>query len=131
MDFAGKYRMDMDKKSTLILGASNNPARYSNMAINRLRALGHPVKAIGRRPGVVADVTLETEQSKLSDIDTVSVYLNPANQKEYYTYLLHLHPRRIIFNPGAENSEFEELARKHGIETLQACTLVMLSTGQY
>jgi predicted CoA-binding protein len=118
-------------KTTLVLGASNNPARYSNMAINRLRRNNHPVVAIGKRPGMVADTSLETETRKIEDLDTVTLYLNPANQKQYYKYILDLKPKRIIFNPGTENEELEDLARKNGIQPIEACTLVMLSTGQY
>ncbi|MBS1566489.1 MAG: CoA-binding protein [Bacteroidetes bacterium] len=118
-------------KKTVVLGASDNPARYSYLAVNRLRSKGHPVVAIGRKPGKVADVELQTDKKPESAVDTVTLYLNPAHQKEYYDYILSLQPRRIIFNPGAENEELENLAQKNNIETLEACTLVMLSTGQY
>ncbi|HSU28861.1 MAG TPA: CoA-binding protein [Chitinophagaceae bacterium] len=119
------------KKKTLVLGASDNPSRYSWLAIHRLRSHDHPVEAVGRKHVVVADVTVETEKKHWEGIDTVTLYLNPAHQKDYYQYILSLHPRRIIFNPGAENDELAELARKNNIEPVEACTLVMLSTGQY
>lgn len=118
-------------KTTLVLGASGNPSRYSNIAINRLRRHAHPVVAIGKRNGTVADVPVETQTKPIEDLDTITLYLNPTNQKPYYDYIVSLKPKRIIFNPGTENEELEELAHKNGIETLQACTLVMLSTGQY
>lgn len=118
-------------KTTLVLGASDNPARYSNMAINRLRKNNHPVVAIGRRPGMVADIPLETETRKIENLDTVTLYLNPTNQKQYYQYILDLKPKRIIFNPGAENAELQELVKEKGIQPVEACTLVLLSTGQY
>ena len=121
----------MEKKKTLVLGASANPARYSNLAINRLKGHQHPVVAIGKRAGNVAGVPIETEIKAFEDIDTITLYLNPANQKEYYDYIISLHPKRIIFNPGTENDELIELARQHHIKPLEACTLVMLSTGQY
>jgi len=121
----------MAAKKTLVLGASDNPSRYSYLAVQRLRALGYPVVAVGRRPGKVGDVNIQTEAAKESDIDTVTLYLNPAHQKEYYPYILSLHPKRIIFNPGAENEELAELASTAGISTKEACTLVMLSTNQY
>ncbi len=121
----------MDGKKTLVLGASDNPARYSNLAINRLRAKQHPVAGIGARKATVGDVNIETERPELKDVDTVSIYLNPLHQKEYYDYILSLHPKRIIFNPGAENRELYDLATKQGIEAQEACTLVLLSTGQY
>jgi predicted CoA-binding protein len=118
-------------KHTLVLGASDNPARYSYLAITRLRHAGHPVKAIGRKHTLVADVPVETDKKNWMDIHTVTLYLSREHQKEYYDYILSLDPDRIIFNPGAENGELEKLARDKGISTLNACTLVMLSTGQY
>jgi predicted CoA-binding protein len=123
--------MAEEKKKTLVLGASDNPARYSYLAINRLRGKGHPVVAIGRKPLKVADVEVEVEKKAFADVDTVSVYLSPTNQKQYYDYILSLHPRRIIFNPGAENPELAALALSGGILPQEACTLVLLSTGQY
>lgn len=121
----------MDKKKTLVLGASENPVRYSNLAIKRLINNQHPVVAIGRRKGLVAAVPIITEKVPMNDIDTVTLYLNPTHQKEYYDYLISLHPKRIIFNPGTENDELEELAAANNIESIEACTLVLLSTGQY
>ncbi|PWT95554.1 MAG: CoA-binding protein [Bacteroidetes bacterium] len=118
-------------KKTLVLGASDNPQRYSYLAINRLRANQHPVEGIGSKKSKVADITVETEQKEIPGVDTVTMYLNPTNQKQYYNYILSLHPKRIIFNPGSENEELKTLADKNGIETVEACTLVMLSTGQY
>lgn len=67
----------------------------------------------------------------MDDIDTVTLYLNPANQVPYYDYIISLKPKRIIFNPGTENDELESLANKNGIQTMEACTLVLLSTSQY
>jgi predicted CoA-binding protein len=121
----------MEKKKTLVLGASENPARYSNLAIKRLIHYGHPVEAIGRRRGMVTGIPIETEQKPFSHIDTVTIYLNPAHQKEYYDYIISLHPQRIIFNPGAENEELAELAIENKIKPIEACTLVLLNTGQY
>jgi len=121
----------MEKKKTLVLGASENPARYSNMAINRLISHQHSVVAIGNKTGVVAGVAIVTEKIMSDDIDTVTLYLSPQNQQEYYDYIISLHPNRIIFNPGTENEELFELALKHNIKPMEACTLVLLSTGQY
>jgi predicted CoA-binding protein len=120
-----------EKKKTLVLGASNNPSRYSYLAIHRLKGLGHPVVAIGRKHTLVADIPVETEKKKFEHIHTITLYLNPAHQKEYYNYILSLNPKRIIFNPGAENNELSEIAKKKGIHVQDACTLVLLSTGQY
>lgn len=121
----------MEKKKTLVLGASENPARYSYLAINGLKNNQHPVVAIGKKAGTVAGIQIETEQKPWHDIDTITLYLNPQNQIKYYEYIISLHPKRIIFNPGTENDELAELARNNDIKTLEACTLVMLSTGQY
>jgi uncharacterized protein len=121
----------MEKKKTLVLGASQNPARYSYLAINRLTHRQHPVVAIGKRKGMVAGIPIEIEKIKAEDIDTVTLYLNPANQKQYYDYIISLRPNRIIFNPGTENDELAELALKNNIKPVEGCTLVMLGTGQY
>ena len=121
----------MESKKTLVLGASENPQRYSNLAIHRLRGKNHPVVAIGNKAGQVEDVTIMKEHPQMNDIDTVTLYLNPTNQKPYYDYILSLKPKRIVFNPGTENPELEDMAEKQGIKTIEACTLVMLSTGQY
>lgn len=114
-----------------MLGASENPQRYSNMAVKKLTAYDHTVVAIGKREGYINGISIAKEQIPLEDVDTVTLYLNPYNQRPYYEYILSLKPRRIIFNPGTENEELEKLAEKKGIKTLEACTLVMLSTGQY
>jgi predicted CoA-binding protein len=118
-------------KKTLVLGASDNPERYSYLAVNRLRANGHPVEGIGRKKTRVSDVEVDTEKKPFPDIDTVTLYLNPVRQKEYYDYILSLHPKRLIFNPGAENPELYEIAKAASIQPLEACTLVLLSTGQF
>ena len=115
----------------MVLGASDNPARYSYLAINKLTAFGHPVVAIGRKKTKVNKIEVITGRPEVEEIDTITLYLNPTNQIPYYDYILSLKPRRIIFNPGTENPELEALANEKGIDTLEACTLVMLSTGQY
>ena len=120
-----------EPKKTLVLGASQNPARYSYLAVHRLRAHEHPVVAIGKREGKVADVDIIKEHPPMNDIDTITVYMNQNNQKQYYDYILSLRPKRIIFNPGAENDELAEMVSQQGIQPMEACTLVLLSTGQY
>ena len=121
----------MATKKTLVLGASENPARYSNLAIKRLTANNHPVVALGKKKGNINGLEIETEKKTFDNIDTVTLYLNPLHQQEYYDYIFSLHPKRIIFNPGTENEELMELAQQKGITTQEACTLVLLSTGQY
>ena len=120
-----------ESKKTLVLGASDNPSRYSYLAVNRLRSHGHPVVAIGKKNVMVADVPIEKEKKDWKDVDTVTLYLNPIHQQQYYDYILSLKPKRIIFNPGAENDELADLALKNGIKPIEACTLVLLSTNQY
>lgn len=121
----------MNNKKTLVIGASENPERYSNKAINSLRSHGYEVVAIGRRKGMVADITYDKEKVFFENIDTVTLYINPLRQVEYYDYIIALHPKRIIFNPGTENSELATLAADKGIQPVTACTLVLLSTGQF
>lgn len=118
-------------KKTLVLGASDNPSRYSYMAVRKLRAYDHPVVAVGRKGGSVSGVDIQTASPEEEGVDTVTLYLNPKNQEPYYEYILSLRPKRIIFNPGTENPELQRRAKEAGIEPLEACTLVMLSTGQY
>ncbi|MAP54742.1 CoA-binding protein [Altibacter sp.] len=118
-------------KHTLVLGASLNPSRYSNLAIHRLVSHGHTVKAVGLKEGEVAGVSITTQKEAFEGIDTVTLYLNPKRQEEYYNYILSLAPKRVIFNPGTENQEFYTLLRRNGIEVEVACTLVLLGTNQY
>jgi len=118
-------------KKTLILGASSNPTRYSNMAARKLLQYGHPIVCIGKKAESTPEFEIKSEKNPVADLDTITLYLNANNQKEYYDYILKLQPKRIIFNPGAENSELAELANKSGIETVEACTLVMLSVGNF
>ncbi len=121
----------MATKKTLVLGASVNPARYSNLAVKKLTAYNYPVAALGKKTGSIGNTIIETEKKAFDNIDTVTLYLNPMHQKEYYDYIFSLHPKRIIFNPGAENDELAALAKEKGIIAQEACTLVLLSTNQY
>lgn len=118
-------------KKTVVLGASENPSRYSYLAVRKLVNHNHPVVAIGRRKGKVGDIAIETDHLPVSDVHTVTLYLNPQNQQEYYDYILSLQPSRIIFNPGTENDELIQTAKDNGIEPVMGCTLVMLSIGNY
>ena len=119
-----------ENKTTLVIGASENPARYSNRAIHSLRKHGHHVVALAKRMGQVSDIAIQTEFPE-DHIHTVSLYLGAQRQPEYYSKVLGLAPKRVIFNPGTENPEFEVLLEENGIEAVQACTLVMLSIGNY
>lgn len=121
----------MISKKTIVIGASTNPERYSNKAVNKLALYGHEVIPFGVEEGKIADISIQTKLPIVQDIDTVTLYLNPKRQEAYYDYILSLKPKRIIFNPGTENKTLEHLAKKQGIETIEACTLVMLSVGNY
>jgi predicted CoA-binding protein len=118
-------------KKTVVLGASDNPSRYSYLALHKLSAHNHPVIAVGRKEGKVGEVAIHKGRVEEAGVDTVTLYLNPKNQVEYYDYILNLHPKRIIFNPGTENDELIKKAKENNIEPFIGCTLVMLSMGQY
>ncbi len=118
-------------KKTLILGASTDETRYSNIAAHRLVANGHEIVLVGNKKGSVLGMPIHNDTPDFAYIDTVTLYLNPQRQKEYYDYILGLQPKRIIFNPGTENEELLTLANLKGIETEYACTLVLLSMGEY
>jgi predicted CoA-binding protein len=118
-------------KVTLVVGASTKINRYSNIAIKKLRAKAIPTVALGLKKDKVLDVVIDNEKLSYKDIDTVTLYLNPKRQEDYYNYIISLKPRRVIFNPGTENLTFVKLLEEHNIESEIACTLVLLSTNQY
>ena len=119
------------QKKTLVLGASLKEARYSFKAINKLKENNIPVVALGLRKGKVAAIVVDTEMVPYKNIDTVTLYLNPKRQEAYYSYIINLQPKRVIFNPGTENSYFVKLLQENNIESEVACTLVLLSINQY
>jgi len=118
-------------KKTLVLGASPNPERFSYKAVLRLMAYNHEVVALGTRKGEINGIIIHTQPEPFPNIHTVTLYLNPIRQKDYYDYILSLKPTRIIFNPGTYNPELIKIAKEHHIETIEMCTLVMLSTNSY
>jgi predicted CoA-binding protein len=118
-------------KPTLVIGATNRPEKYAYKAIQSLRFHDHPVVAFGRMKSQVGDVTIENTWDTSWKVDTVTLYLNPDNQQEYCEKIIALQPKRVIFNPGTENPGFEKLLKEAGIESEIACTLVLLSIGQY
>jgi len=118
-------------KKTLVLGATPNPERYAYLAVQRLQAKGHEVVPLGIRDGQIEGIPILKGEPLVPDIDTISLYVGPARQKAYYDYLLALKPKRIIFNPGTENPEFENMAQAQQIEVVEGCTLVMLSIGAF
>jgi predicted CoA-binding protein len=116
---------------TLVLGASPNPDRYSFLATNLLHEKKHEVYPFGIKKGMIGDISITNEWPEIGSIDTVTLYVGPAGQVEYYDAIMKLAPRRIIFNPGTENPDLQAIASQNGIETMNACTLVLLKTGQY
>jgi predicted CoA-binding protein len=121
----------MKNKKTLVLGASTKPERYAYKAIEMLVEKGHSVIAIGQNAGEVAGIKIKTKNIPLASINTVTLYLNPARQRDYYNYILENNPKRVIFNPGTENPEFYQLLESNKIKVEVACTLVLLTTNQY
>ncbi len=119
------------EKKTLVLGASLKPNRYSNYAVQRLVANAVETVAFGLRTGQISGVDIETTLVPYKDVHTVTLYLNPKRQIAYYDYIVSLHPKRVIFNPGTENPEFYAILKANGIAYEVACTLVLLSTNQY
>ncbi len=118
-------------KKTIVFGASTNPNRYSYLAVVSLSEKGNEVVPIGKKRGQINGIKIINDYPDISDVDTITIYMRDTIQQPFHSYILALKPKRIIFNPGAENQELEALAQQHNIETLNACTLVMLSTGQY
>lgn len=118
-------------KRTLIIGASPDPMRYANKAAHLLKAKGHDIINIGIKKGAVAGVDIEESGPIYPDVHTITLYIGPRLQPGYYDYILKTQPKRVVFNPGTENDELELLLKEQGIEALEACTLVLLSTGQY
>ena len=119
------------EKKTLVIGASTNSNRYSNIAIHKLLGNGFEVRAIGKKRGEVAGVKIDDLKVMFEEIHTITLYLNAKNQDEYYNYMLKLRPERVIFNPGTENEELEILLEENNIYFEKSCTLVLLSIGEY
>lgn len=118
-------------KKTVILGATDNPNRFAFKAAHSLVRHGHPIALVGIKKGSVAGQPILNGKPEISEVDTVTLYVGPQNQPEWYEYIINLKPRRIIFNPGTENDELEEKARANGIQAIEGCTLIMLNAGMY
>jgi predicted CoA-binding protein len=126
-----KYLKMMKNKKTLVLGATTKPDRYAFRAINMLVEKGHTVLAIGQNAGEVAGVKIYTKAIPVKNVDTVTLYLNPTRQRDYYNYIIEAQPKRVVFNPGTENPELYQLLELNNIKAEVACTLVLLATNQY
>lgn len=116
---------------TVVIGASEKPERYAQLATMSLKKHDHEVIPVGLKEGTFNGIPIVTKDKKIENVDTVTLYVGPAHQPSWYDYILSLKPKRVIFNPGTENPELEKLLTKNGIEFTQACTLVLLSTSQY
>jgi predicted CoA-binding protein len=121
----------IENKKTVVIGASPNPERYGFIATERLVKNGVETVPVGIKKGNIAGLEILNTKPQIKNVHTVTLYLNPKNQEDWYSYILSLNPKRIIFNPGTENPPFAEMANNSGIETTEACTLVLLSTGQF
>lgn len=120
-------------KRTVIIGATPNPSRYAFLAATMLQEEGIEFIPVGIKSGSVLGVPIAPiyEKPPIEQVDTITLYIGPQHQPEHEQYILSLKPKRVIFNPGTENPEFEQKLKGAGIETLEACTLVLLRTGQY
>jgi uncharacterized protein len=123
--------MDKTGKKTLVIGASPKPERYSNKAMRMLLQHGHEVTGLAKRAVQTKNVQIVTTFPEEKDIHTVTMYIGPSLQPEYYESIENLQPRRVIFNPGTENPEFQKRLRNAGIEVIENCTLVMLRSGTF
>ena len=121
----------MHNKRTLVIGASENEERYSNKAVKLLQVYNHDVVGLGVKSGRIDSVPILTQIDPYEKFDTITMYVNPSLQQGYYALILALKPKRVIFNPGTENIEFENVLKDNHIEPIEACTLVMLRTNQY
>ena len=118
-------------KSTLVIGASLKESRYSNICVKTLVSGQFPVTAIGLREGLIDEIPVQSGFPELHNIHTVTLYLGSENQKPWYNYILKLNPERVVFNPGAENQEFENMLSDAGIEVVEGCTIMMVKGGTY
>lgn len=121
----------MTNKKTVVIGASENPERYSYKATIALQKHNHEVIPVGLRLGKINGLEIKTDKPTIENVETVTLYVGPQNQEAWQDYIISLHPKRVIFNPGTENSAFEKMLSEKGIEPVEACTLVMLSIGNY
>ena len=120
-----------DQKRTLVVGASLKRERFSNIAVRRLSEYHIPVIAVGLRAGEINGITVHKPFPVVENIHTVTLYVGPKNQPFWYDFILHAKPQRVIFNPGTPNEEFEQMLIDTGIEVVEECTLIMLSSGDF
>ncbi|MFD2200677.1 CoA-binding protein [Shivajiella indica] len=125
--------MSKEEKKTVILGATENRMRYAYVAAEMFAERDMPFVPVGIKKGQVfgREILDLKEKPAIKDVHTVTLYIGPQNQQDWYDYIISLKPKRIIFNPGTENPELMALAKENGIQVCQACNLVLLSTGQF
>lgn len=128
-----RFKSSSMPKKTVIIGATPNPSRYAYTAARMLTEYQHPIVPVGIKQGAVSEQEILNlrEKPSVDEVDTVTLYIGPRHQSEWYEYILGLKPQRIIFNPGTENRELYQRATEQGIEAVEACTLVMLRAGTY
>lgn len=115
-----------------VIGASDKPHRYSYQAVMLLKKRGHEVYPVHQRVKEIEGISVFPSVNYIKDtIDTVTLYVRADISNSIGDDIISKNPKRIIFNPGAENSELEKKAQNEGIITVNACTLVMLKTGQF
>ncbi|GIV44199.1 MAG: CoA-binding protein [Bacteroidia bacterium] len=119
------------KRKVAVLGASENPNSYSNKAVRLLTQKGFDVIAVGKSSGNIGDISIQTRLEVSQDIDTITLYLSAQNQKNYYEKITQIKPQKVIFNPGAENPELEEILKQNHIDYENACSLVLLNLNQF
>ena len=116
----------------MIIGASPKPDRYANKAQRLLKDFGHttvPINPIQEE--ILGDEVLKSPSDYQGDIDTVTLYVRPERLEPILEEVLSVQPKRVIFNPGTEDRQLQQRVRDAGIEATEACTLVLLNTGQY
>jgi predicted CoA-binding protein len=118
-------------KDTVVIGASPSEEKYGYKATVSLKRHGHKVYPIGIKTGMIEGQEIITDRPQIQNVDTITLYVGPQNQDGWKEYIYSLKPKRIVFNPGTENEAFEKELRSKGIEAIEACTLVMLSVGNY
>ncbi|MDD3148792.1 MAG: CoA-binding protein [Candidatus Riflebacteria bacterium] len=122
----------MKKERVVVLGASPNPERYSYKAVNMLLEYGHEVVPVHPVADKIENIPVTARLNMVTGpVDTLTLYLSPDTLTPLENDMVNLKPGRIIFNPGTENPVLMENLRKRGMNIVEACTLVLLRTGQF
>lgn len=127
----GLFNSKEEKGKTVVLGAAENPDRYSCKAVKALLRNDYEVVPVGFRAGLIKDIEILTGKPHVEDVDTILIYMGARKQTDFYEYILNLKPRRVVFNPGAENPELQDILKEKGIEVVKDCALIMINTDHY